>query len=113
MTLLPQIIFEAKNATNATADEVIEDSDYMHVDQLQNLTDTYIMEMNDTVEPKVIWRPFLEELFKDVIPVDLDGRDKILVGDIDYLSKVALFLSEASDEDLGTKVFQNLIKINE
>lgn len=96
-----KIVFEVKNSTNATADETIEDSDYMHVDQLQNLTDSYIMEMNDTLKPKIIWKPFLEELFRDVVSVDLNGRDKILVGDIDYLSKVALYLSEADDEDLG------------
>ena len=80
-------------------DEDIHDSDYMTLDELQRVTDEYVKESNDTLEPKIIWKPFVQELLKDVI--DFDAKQKVLIADLDYLKDVALVLASTDEEILG------------
>ncbi|CAG5098011.1 Similar to Endothelin-converting enzyme homolog (Locusta migratoria) [Cotesia congregata] len=61
------------------SEEDIKDENYMWVDDLQVITDEFIKSENKSLEPKKIWRVYLEELFKDIDDLDLDNKDKILV----------------------------------
>lgn len=91
------------------------DSDYMMVDDLQKLTDEYVMEINSSVTPKPIWRPFIESLFEGIVELDLDKKDKLLIGNLDYLKNVALMLTLFEEEYLGTYVcliYYLLINVN-
>ncbi|XP_048264333.1 neprilysin-1 isoform X2 [Bombus terrestris] len=80
------------------------DDDYMLVDDLQKLTDEFVSEVNSTVTPKPLWRPFIELVFKDIDTLDLNKTDKILVGDLEYLKEVALMLALTEEEELGMAV---------
>lgn len=86
-------------------EENIKDEDYMFVDDLQKLTDEYVIEVNSSLTPKIIWRPFIEILFKDVVTLDLSGRDKVLVGNLEYLKDLALIIASRNEEDFG--IFSN------
>jgi len=81
--------------------ENLGDSDYMLVDDLQKLTDEYVIDSNLSLTPKPIWRPFIESLFEGIVKLDLDNKDKVLVGNLDYLKNVALFLAFLEEEALG------------
>lgn len=84
------------------SEETLKDDDYMLVDELQRLTDEYVSSVvNLTAKPKLIWRPFLESLFKDIITLDLDNKDQILVGNLAYLKKTALLLVACEEQYLG------------
>lgn len=85
----------------------IKDEDYMFVDDLQKLTDEYVIEINSSLTPKIIWRPFIETLFKDVVTLDLSGKDKVLVGNLEYLKDLALIIASRNEEDLG--IYWNLL----
>ena len=78
----------------------------MQIDDLQIITDEYVKSVNSSLEPKEIWRPFLEEVFKDVLI--LNDKDKVLVADLDYLKKVAHALSSTEEEILGEQINLNL-----
>ncbi|XP_050586554.1 neprilysin-1 isoform X4 [Bombus affinis] len=80
------------------------DDDYMLVDDLQKLTDEFVSEVNSTVTPKPLWRPFIELVFKDIDTLDLNKTDKILVGDLEYLKEIALMLALTEEEELGMAV---------
>lgn len=89
------------------------DDDYMLVDDLQKLTDEFVSEVNSTVTPKPLWRPFIELVFKDIDTLDLNKTDKILVGDLEYLKEVALMLALTEEEELGKlKICQPLLTNN-
>ncbi|XP_076238270.1 M13 family metallopeptidase neprilysin 5 [Calliopsis andreniformis] len=92
-------------------DEEPTENDYMSVDELQKLTDEYVMAVNSSVTPTPLWRPFLEQVFKDIGTLDLDGRDKVLVGDLDYLQDVALLLAVSEEEELETYIWWVIIDI--
>lgn len=73
----------------------------MLVDHLQELTDEYIMDVNSSLTPKLIWRPFLESLFEGVVTLDLDKKDKVLIGNLEYLKNIALILAAFEEKELG------------
>lgn len=77
------------------------DLDYMSVDNLQKLTDQYVTEVNASLTPKPLWRPFIESLFKGIDTLDLNGKDKVLIADLEYLKDVALYLALSEEEELG------------
>lgn len=77
------------------------DSDYMLVDDLQKLTDKYVMEVNSSVTPTPLWRPFIEAVFKDIDTLKLSGKDKVLVADLEYLKDVALLLAVSEEDEIG------------
>lgn len=89
------------------------DDDYMLVDDLQKLTDEFVTEVNSTLTSKLLWRPFIELVFKDIDTLDLDKKDKVLVGDLEYLKEVALMLALTEEEELGKKSlnFNNVLII--
>lgn len=105
------ISFQLKNADNSTSltEEDITDDDYMKMEDLQKLTDEYVKSVNSSLEPKIIWRPFIEEVFKDILT--LNQKDVVLVADLDYLKKVAYVLSSTDEELLGTHLKNYAIKI--
>ncbi|CAK9811556.1 Nep1 [Anthophora quadrimaculata] len=87
------------------------DYDYMLVDDLQKLTDEYVMHVNSTLTPKPLWRPFIELVFEGIDTLDLNGKDKILVGDLEYLKKIALSLALIKEEGLETYIWWAIIDI--
>lgn len=86
-------------------EENLTDDNYMLVDDLQKLTDEYVTEVNSTLTPKLLWRPYIELVFKDIDAIDLDKTDKVLVGDLEYLKEVALMLALTEEEELGKEKF--------
>lgn len=89
------------NLNHTVSEENLNDNDYMLVDDLQKLTDEYIIEVNSSLTPKPIWRSFIESLFEGVVTLDLDKKDKVLVGNLDYLKDTALILAAYEEEALG------------
>lgn len=88
-----------ENSTTIT-EEDLSDEDYMEMEELQRLTDEYVTSVNSSLKPKVIWRPFIEEVFKDIIT--LNKKDVVLVADLEYLKKIAYILSSTEEELLGS-----------
>ena len=82
-------------------DEAPTDLDYMSVDDLQKLTDEFVTEANASLTPKPLWRPFVESLFKDIDTLDLNGKDKVLIADLEYLKDIAFFFAESEEKELG------------
>lgn len=85
----------------------------MLVDDLQKVTDEFVTEVNSTLTPKLLWRPFIELVFKDIDTLDLDNKDKVLIGDLEYLKEIALMLTLAEEEELGKENlnFDNFLKL--
>lgn len=71
----------------------------MLIDDLQQITDEYVKASNESLEPKLIWKPFLQELLNGAIK--FDPKQKILIGDLDYLKEVALIIASTDDNLLG------------
>jgi hypothetical protein len=71
----------------------------MSIEDLQQITDTYVKSINESLEPKIIWKPFIQELLKGIINFDL--QEKILIANINYLKEVAVILSTTDDDLLG------------
>lgn len=99
-----QIVQENENHT--ISEEDLNEKNYMLVNDLQKLTDEYVMEANSSLTPKPIWRSFVESLFEG-FTLDLDEKDKVLVGNLDYLKNAALILAVFEEEELGEYVFSN------
>lgn len=94
------------------SEETLKDDDYMLVDELQRLTDEYVSSVvNLTAKPKLIWRPFLESLFKDIITLDLDNKDQILVGNLAYLKKTALLLVACEEQYLESYIWWIVVEM--
>lgn len=89
------------NLNHSISEENLSDKDYMLVDDLQKLTDEYIIEVNSSLTPKPIWRSFIELIFDGIVTLDLDKEDKIFVGNLDYLKDTALILAAYEEEALG------------
>ncbi|XP_033208414.1 endothelin-converting enzyme homolog [Belonocnema kinseyi] len=108
---LSGVFFRLSHSDNYTSitEEEITDEDYMQIDDLQTLTDEYIRSVNSSVTSRKIWRPFLEEVFRDILT--LDKEDRILVADIEYLKKVALVLSSTEETLLETVVWWSVVDI--
>lgn len=92
------------DANDTDTEEDIKDEDYMYVNDLQKITDEYVKDVNSSLTPRQIWRPFIEELFKDFPGLDLTRKDKVLVEDLEYLKKIAVLLSASEDDILGELV---------
>lgn len=88
------------------SEEDIKDGNYMLVDDLQSITDDFVKSENSSLEPIIIWRPYLEELFKGVKDLDLDNRDKVLVVNIDYFKDLAFLLNTVEEEILGKIIYK-------
>ncbi|KAM0727351.1 Neprilysin-1 [Formica fusca] len=99
------------NSNYTISEENLSDKDYMLVDDLQKLTDEYIMEINSSLIPKPIWRSFVESIFEGIVTLDLDKKDKILVGNLDYLKDAALILAVFEEEDLESYVWWAVVDI--
>ncbi|XP_006610149.1 neprilysin-4-like isoform X1 [Apis dorsata] len=87
------------------------DDNYMLVDDLQKVTDEFVTEVNSTLTPKLLWRPFIELVFKDIDTLDLDNKDKVLIGDLEYLKEIALMLTLAEEEELESYVWWVIVDI--
>ncbi|XP_026672989.1 neprilysin-11-like, partial [Ceratina calcarata] len=85
--------------------------DYMLVDDLQKLTDEYVTEINSTLTPKPLWRPFIESLYKDIDTLDLNDKDKVLIGDLEFLKEAALVLALSEEQELETYIWWVIIDI--
>ncbi|XP_058792667.1 endothelin-converting enzyme homolog isoform X2 [Phymastichus coffea] len=96
------------NETIDDEDAIIEDSDYIFLDDLQKLTDEYVKSINESLTPKEFWRPFIEELLKDVGNFD-PRKDKVLVGDLDYLKEIAIVLASSDEELLETAIWWTVV----
>ncbi|XP_057329161.1 neprilysin-4-like [Microplitis mediator] len=87
------------------SEEDIKDDNYMLVDDLQSITDEFVKSENSSLEPIIIWRPYLEELFRGFKDLDLDNRDKVLVVNIDYFKDLAFLLNTVEQEILETIIW--------
>lgn len=85
------------------------DENYILVNDLQRITDEYVMSANLSLTPKPIWRRYIESVFKETISLDLDKKDKILVGNIEFLKDSALILAALDELELGMNVSGLLI----
>lgn len=94
-----QVISTNQNHTFSL--ENFNDDNYILVDNLQKLTDEYVMDTNLSLTPKPIWRPFIESVFEGSITLDLDNQDKILIDDLEYLKNIALIFASLEEEALG------------
>ena len=54
--------------------------------------------MNSSIEPRQLWRPYMEELFRDIKDLDLK-KDKVLIDNLEYMKDVA-YLLETTDQTL-------------
>lgn len=88
------------NENETLTDENVKDENYFLIDSLQELTDQYVKEINSSLVPKKLWRPYIEELFKDVEQIDLN-KDKVLVWNIGYMKDLAYLLDDTDDTTLG------------
>ena len=77
----------------------------MLIDDLQKLTDDYVIDSNLSFTLTPIWRPFIESIFEGIDKLDLDNKDKILIGNLEYLKDVALLLACFEEEALGMYIF--------
>lgn len=84
---------------NDTEDIDITDDNYMLLDDLQRVTDEFVKSYNDSLEPKLLWKPFVDELLKDIYKFDYK-RQKIFIPEIEYLKEIALLLAQVEDNDL-------------
>lgn len=69
----------------------------MTLKQLQSLTDIYVKSQG--YEPKVIWKPFLEELLGDGEKFNVESE--LLIFHKDYLKRIALFVAKTPSKHLG------------
>ncbi|XP_012063295.1 PREDICTED: phosphate-regulating neutral endopeptidase [Atta cephalotes] len=91
--------------------ENLSDSDYMLVDDLQKLTDDYVIDSNLSFTLTPIWRPFIESIFEGIDKLDLDNKDKILIGNLEYLKDVALLLACFEEEALESYIWWTVVDI--
>ncbi|XP_029165172.1 neprilysin-1-like [Nylanderia fulva] len=106
-SMIHHMIIENKNFT--FSEENLSDKDYMLVDDLQKLTDEYIMEVNSSLTPKPLWRSFVEFLFDGIVALDLDEKDIILVGNLEYLKNAALILSTLDEEEIESYIWWSVV----
>ncbi|XP_071644793.1 endothelin-converting enzyme homolog isoform X2 [Temnothorax longispinosus] len=99
------------NRNQSISMEDLSDNDYILVDDLQKLTDEFIMDSNSSFTPKPIWRPFIESLFEGILTLDLDNKDKVLIGNLEYLKNVALILASFEEEDLESYIWWVIVDI--
>lgn len=101
-----------EDSNETVSDEDISDKDYMFVDDLQRLTDGYVKLENCSLSPRKIWRPFVEEVCRGIVELDLDKRDKVLVANFGYIKDLALLLATTEDDQLGNG-YKNFYPIDE
>lgn len=111
--LTSEFYYLSRPDTNQTIwEDNLTDDHYMLVDDLQKLTDEFVTEANSTLTPKLLWRPFIELVFKDIdTTLDLDKKDQVLVGDLENLKEVALMLTLSEEEELESYVWWVIVDI--
>ncbi|KAG5316345.1 NPL11 protein, partial [Acromyrmex insinuator] len=91
--------------------ESLSDRDYMLVDDLQKLTDDHVIDSNLSLTPTPIWRPFIESIFEGIDKLDLDNKDKVLIGNLEYLKDVAVLLACLEEEVLESYIWWRVVDI--
>lgn len=99
-----------ENENHTISEEDLNEKNYMLVNDLQKLTDEYVMEANSSLTPKPIWRSFVESLFEG-FTLDLDEKDKVLVGNLDYLKNAALILAVFEEEELESYIWWSVVDV--
>ncbi|XP_014225876.1 neprilysin-1-like [Trichogramma pretiosum] len=98
------------NSSSSSSDfseepEEVDDEDYMLLDELQRKTDEYVRSVNESIVPRPLWRPFVEELLQG-LEIDFDpAQQKVYVGDLEFLQEIALVLSSTDEQILETAVW--------
>ncbi|KAG5318652.1 ECEL1 protein, partial [Pseudoatta argentina] len=93
------------NQNQSISIDSLSDSDYMLVDDLQKLTDDHVIDSNLSFTPTSIWRPFIESIFEGIDKLDLDNKDKVLIGNLEYLKDVAVLLACLEEEVLESYIW--------
>ncbi|KAG5316370.1 ECE1 enzyme, partial [Acromyrmex insinuator] len=91
--------------------ESLSDSDYMLIDDLQKLTDDHVIDSNLSLTPTPIWRPFIESIFEGIDKLNLDNKDKVLIGNLEYLKDVVLLLACFEEEVLESYIWWTVVDI--
>ncbi|XP_018361879.1 PREDICTED: endothelin-converting enzyme 1-like [Trachymyrmex cornetzi] len=99
------------NRNHSVSVESLSDSDYMLVDDLQKLTDDHVIDSNLSLTPTPIWRPFIESIFEGIDKLDLDNKDKVLIGNLEYLKDVAVLLACLEEEVLESYIWWTVVDI--
>ncbi|XP_018348691.1 PREDICTED: neprilysin-11-like [Trachymyrmex septentrionalis] len=99
------------NQNQSISIESLSDSDYMLVDDLQKLTDDHVIDSNLSLTPTPIWRPFIESIFEGIDKLDLDNKDKVLIGNLEYLKDVAVLLACLEEEVLESYIWWAVVDI--
>ncbi|XP_034942864.1 endothelin-converting enzyme homolog isoform X2 [Chelonus insularis] len=107
------LLFQMSHAdSNSTlSDENINDDDYMLVDELQKVTDMHVKQEDDTLEPKLIWRPYIEEIFKGIIDLELSENDKLLIANLGYLKDLAVLMASLEEDVLETILWWSVVDV--
>ncbi|KAJ9590000.1 hypothetical protein L9F63_016892 [Diploptera punctata] len=82
----------------------------MSVEELQNWTD---LSINDTSQSlKMNWTEYITLMYEDIenVTLDLNGKDKIIVTDPDYIRALAKVLSDTSKQTIDLHVFWTVIE---
>ncbi|KYM86538.1 Neprilysin-2, partial [Atta colombica] len=110
---ISNLLHDAMNAdqNQSISRESLSDSDYMLVDDLQKLTDDYVIDSNLSLTPTPIWRLFIESIFEGIDKLDLDNKDKILIGNLEYLKDVAVLLAYLEEEVLESYIWWTVVDI--
>ncbi|XP_012536984.1 endothelin-converting enzyme homolog [Monomorium pharaonis] len=109
---ISNLLYDITGAENQSVSmEDLSDSDYMLVDDLQKLTDQYVIEMNSSLTPNLIWRPFIESLFKGIVKLDLDEKDKVLINNLDFLKNIALLFAIMPEETIESYIWWTIVDI--
>ncbi|XP_066603000.1 neprilysin-1 isoform X2 [Prorops nasuta] len=93
------------------SEEDVKDEDYTMVDDLQKVTDEFILQYNSSLSSAPLWRPYIEQIFKDILEIDLTGNDPVLIGNLDYLMNIALILASTDQEDLESFIWWTVVDI--
>ncbi|XP_014217633.1 neprilysin-11-like [Copidosoma floridanum] len=95
----------SKSYQNKTEDmQDIGDDNYMLLDDLQLETDLYVKSVNESLEPKIVWKPFFEEFLKIIDEFDLE-TEKVLVTNLEYFKQISVILAETEDNLLETAIW--------
>ncbi|XP_032667048.1 neprilysin-11 isoform X2 [Odontomachus brunneus] len=97
--------FISLNWNHSVSEDSLTDDNYMLVDDLQRLTDETLLDANASLIPKRFWRPYIEAVFEGITSLDLDTKDKVFVGNLEYLKDSMLLLAVADETELETFIW--------
>lgn len=75
----------------------------MNLNHLQDSCNAYVVANNRSLSPRLMWKPFIEELFKEI--GGFDSNQKVFVPSLNYLKNISYFIASMDARDLGKMAF--------